>query len=91
MLDPEEVRTPRLPPSRMQPADRVLLRQLDTHPGVAATMGGTRSAAETKAYVAGQVRRRAEHGFGWCFVRDVVRKELPHVLYERSRTDGGRG
>lgn len=75
MLDPAEVRTPRLLLRRMRPQDWVLLREMDDDPDVSKTMGGRRTPAQTKAYVAAQLRHWSEHGFGWwtAFDRETSR------------------
>jgi RimJ/RimL family protein N-acetyltransferase len=84
----DQLRTPRLLLSRPRPADLPDLVRMYADPAVMATLGGLRSAEESRVYLDRMMAHWQEHGFGWWVARDPAsgrflgRGGLRHVQVE---------
>ena len=73
---PDSFDLPRLRAERLSETHRQALRRIDSNPEVMAMLGGTRTAAETDAYLARNVAHWEEHGFGIWILQDPASGEV---------------
>jgi len=86
----DALHTPRLLLTRMRPADLDDLVRMHRDPAVMATLGGVRSAAETRQTLDRFLAHWETHGFGWWTVRELATGRYAGRGGLRHVTVGGR-
>ena len=69
---PDEFNTQRLCARRLTPAHLPFIIAMHEDTALMASMGGTRDAAASRAYVDGRVRHWADHGYGMFVLHDIA-------------------
>ena len=78
-LAPASFSLPRLLAERLTDEHLPFIRRMDQDPRLAATLGGVRTEAETRDYLARNLAHWAEHGFGIWVLREPGTERLMGV------------